>query len=211
MAEELRITGILRGVNVTNPPDKTWIRASLKIEEVNGQTKTLGTFDKDAIKKANELNGKEVTAIYKVEKGFNNLVGTSISEKGQGEQPITQEEKVEDPNQKTLTQEEGRKIDPEYKQPVVNNTVVNTVAPIKTENKTNVPPATVTDYALKEQNKYLYGQILNKTIDTINSERIASQINQELTTAFEKGFDSTFDLLWDLAVKKRTEKLGTKK
>ena len=94
-----KTSGILRGVEITQAPDKTWKKASLKIEK-EGNTITLSTFDEKTIEKANSLNGKEIEAEYtlnqKGERTYKNLVIGGLKETGQGEAKVTETEEVVD-------------------------------------------------------------------------------------------------------------------
>ena len=118
-----KTSGILRGVEISQAPDKTWKRASLKIEK-EGKTITLSTFEEKDIEKANSLNGKEIEAEYflsqKADKTYKNLVKGGLKETGQGETRVTETEEVVDiddikdvPKKEaevTMTEKEGKKM-----------------------------------------------------------------------------------------------------
>jgi len=94
-----KTSGILRGVEISQAPDKSWKKASLKIEK-DGKTITLSTFKAMDIEKANSLNGKEVEAEYtltqKGDRTYKNLIEGGLKETGQGETRVTEEEEVVD-------------------------------------------------------------------------------------------------------------------
>ena len=102
MAEEQKysIQGIIRGVAQTTGQSQkgTWKRSGITIEKADGSNKmTIATFDEADIKIANEMNGKEVKAVFTKSpirdgKQFNNLEKGGLTVVGQGEAPITKEE-----------------------------------------------------------------------------------------------------------------------
>jgi len=120
-----KTSGILRGVEISQAPDKSWKKASLKIEK-EGKTITLSTFKADDIEKANQLNGKEIEAEYtltqKGDRTYKNLVTGGLKEIGLGEALVTEEEEVVDVEEiedvkeekkeaeVIMTEKEGRKM-----------------------------------------------------------------------------------------------------
>lgn len=59
----LKICGILKGIDTTEAPDKSWKKASLKVE-VNGKINTISTFDSNDINLAIEGMDKIIEAEY---------------------------------------------------------------------------------------------------------------------------------------------------
>lgn len=115
--------GILRGVEHTQAPDKSWKRAALKIEK-DGKTTIVSTFEEKDILLANQSNGKEVELTYtnsqKGEITYKNLVKGGLKAIGQGEAPVTEAEEVvdddiidettEEESKVIMTEKEGRKM-----------------------------------------------------------------------------------------------------
>lgn len=87
MAEQYLMQGTLKGVEMTNGIKQNgsqWKRASIKIEDADGNTSNVATFNEGEIDKANSFNGKEVELCYtnSSDGKYKNLVDDTLVGKG---------------------------------------------------------------------------------------------------------------------------------
>lgn len=101
MVEEQKVIGKLKGIEINEGTSNKgdWKRGALKIETTDGEI-IASTFEKEDIKKAQELTGKKVKITYTQNGKYKNLTKNGICETDEDPTgtPITKEEIVGTPN-----------------------------------------------------------------------------------------------------------------